>query len=496
MPYVSRREIHAFRLKRHVAHLEFEQDEICSTATLFNLSSARERFTNEQQWKDYTTITTQVGELGCCTAAHIVGAILRRRIVFVREGRGLLANELSIHTFDLETTATQLFKFKNGDEKQYNKLLALRAAFHHFFPKYTPDVLFQQLPSKGNESDSTISGVPKIIYRGHSTDGPYEIDVDRSSGGMNDVLMLLMAMHSGDASVIVLDEISRSLHSTLKQLLSQVIMNSNKSIIMVTHDTEMVSESTIPYVVRLQKNKLKGTFQLPAISPDGRTQFWKWICDPQRLSCFFARGTLFVEGESDVRFFKALFSLILQNAISVPGIDLTTFHFLWEIIPLIGSGNSEYALKLMNDWKDVPYMVILDWDTFIKSTKKEQPAPNKPVMKVRLTWDKVDWACRTNSVLHKAGFQVLDKQDKPNTWQEMYEAFNADEKFKNIFVWPMNVFDIEGVAGLKKKKDLSNMPFADLQILVKDIFSPEKIGGAGALVEFIKRLVKLHEENY
>jgi energy-coupling factor transporter ATP-binding protein EcfA2 len=422
-------------------------------------------------------------------------------MVFVCESRGLMVSTLlTENTYDLSVVAKKLFEYKNGDDAQQVKLGELKAAFHRFFPKLTPDIIFSpQKDENEKRGERLLKGYPVIIYRNENDS---EVNhVSQSSAGMNDVLMLLAAIFIGEFSVIVLDEISRSLHSTLKHILSRTLQHSNLCVIAVTHDAELVSEATARNVIRFHKDNKRGTYQLPQIveANDARdidkTNFWKFVCDPLRLPVFFARGILFVEGESEVRFFNALTNLILKQKIVVPGVELQSFHFLWDVIPLGGAGSSKFAFKLMNDWKHLPHMFLLDWDNFVLSSKKEEMGENQPKKPRRLEWDQIDWSTRKNNALYNHGpaCEMIKSDTKPDTWKRLHNAYAS--KFERIWVWPMDVFDIEGVCGLKKKQ-LSVKPFADLQDHIEGMLNGlVTVGRADALVAFINRLVNLHNND-
>jgi predicted ATP-dependent endonuclease of OLD family len=363
-------------------------------------------------------------------------------VAIIREDRGLLKLEDRIMDITLDSTVINLFSFKNGPRKATEKYTRLQKEFQEFFPNVIPDIRISEEWLNEKSSKKT----PEIVF--YSEEQGLTLKLNSCSSGMYEILMLLNALYLNKCNILLLDEPGRSLHPNLKQKLAKLIMKQkDKFILTITHDSDIISETNIEHTLRVHNkeniDKSRHTCILPYLNKESR--FFKWLCDPRRLPMFFSPGILFVEGEIEVRFFKAFAACLQSNLINHE--ELKNHYFRWDIIQLDSCDNTPYALGAMDCWSAIEHVILLDTDTLIRVDGSKGVASKTLKMDIK----------------YKTEEEIYD----------MYEAIPGDRN-KNIHIWPPTVGDIEGV-GSMIKKHWKHMFFTDLQELIINHVFKDKV---------------------
>uniref|UniRef100_A0A7R9UB39 AAA domain-containing protein n=1 Tax=Pinguiococcus pyrenoidosus TaxID=172671 RepID=A0A7R9UB39_9STRA len=184
-----------------------------------------------------------------------------------------------------------------------------------------------------------------------------------AADGMNDALLILRLLVDANVQTILLDEPAKSFHDQYMRRLVKIVNDiSGKAIVIITHNEQMLLSlprlENVFCFHRVENATKVVPFRYPPDMNDA--SFEKFVKDPLRVKVFFASHVLFVEGETDYRFFEAL------KARDVVGILNS-----WTIVHMSGAANWKRASFLAKALGlDQRSLILLDRDTMCHTSKK------------------------------------------------------------------------------------------------------------------------------
>ena len=331
-----------------------------------------------------------------------------------------------------------------------------------------------------------------------------------------------------------MDEPTRGMHPLqirrLRRILMRESVNRNKCVIAVTHSPEMVDVERITLICRFQMLH-SGYCRISRVTSGYGPRDLHFIGGSEVRELFFTKSVVWVEGESDKRFFEALlrlfdrqrrelWKLLLDKPVNEQLADsedgrrartarlasAVENHLLdpvyarryfsaeelsaaqeachsCSVLPLGGKKNMGKGIAICRDL-GIPYVVICDLDALIPNSRENSivqqfekckgywSAAKLANPKVNLVDEEACPACKCID----GGHAGLTKLKSLRTVREVMEYY---EKEINIFSWRVNNGEIEDAVRLTKsqfgKKLWSEFSDHSLETLILQLIDPKKL---------------------
>ena len=133
------------------------------------------------------------------------------------------------------------------------------------------------------------------------------------SGNVPEILMILASLCSLTSGTVLLDEPELSLHPTKRNILRRAIYSlcGIRSIIIVTHASEMLEEDTYNYTYRCHiSGQATSTYSLNKIKDDVKLL----TLEPQFKSFLFSDRAFLVEGKTETRVLSIFYNMLDNDA--------------------------------------------------------------------------------------------------------------------------------------------------------------------------------------
>lgn len=224
--------------------------------------------------------------------------------------------------------------------------------------------IFNKITGKNFEimRDSEQNGIYSHHYVITSTDqNDSHKSYHKCSYGECELINFLSQYYSDSASVVIVDEICSHLSSQNKINFRNMFLKnvSEKQIILVTHDVEMIDTCSNLLHFRIDNNKTYYTQLRDNILHQDTNYYLSKIVE-EHPSILFSSNCLFVEGYNDKRVFDAFCSV----------------HqiYNYNIIPLRGKETKSWEVC---EELNVPHKIIFDYDKIIDFLMSEDYDANK-----------------------------------------------------------------------------------------------------------------------
>lgn len=256
-------------------------------------------------------------------------------------------NKKALESYDGALVADVLATLKMGNPRQRKKFGLIKQKFTELFPTLRLEVT--------QEKPNTI---PRIMVE--KTPINYEVPIDFVGAGIGEMIILLTHLIASEEMVFGLDLPELHFHPHSQRLLLGILkeQSENNQILIVTHSPLLVEPSEIDdiMIVREERGETIVT-QLPEyyFSKEEELKLQRHL-DIYNREVFFSRGTLIVEGETEVGAMP-IFSKALEKDFDKYGISLvrTGKHF-------------GVFIKLV-EGLNIPYLVMCDRDVLMNIEK-------------------------------------------------------------------------------------------------------------------------------
>lgn len=250
---------------------------------------------------------------------------------------------------------------------------------------------------------------PKLKFKKHGND----YGINTIDEGTLEVLQLLLAIENSQTQLVLLDDPGQSLHPPKKATLLNWLISqyTEKKFIIITHASEMITESMLSNMFRCYMNG--GITKLIPFTNifDKKEDYIKrckegqaarhtkaaikqFLVEPNSRQALFAEYLLIVEGFDDQRVIGAYFEL--RQKLALDSYDKQVF--IWPI----GSRDKLMDAVIVAEALSIPWMAILDYDAILHNN------------------DPINWKSRvTLSPIYKVIIDVLQKS-MPELQQEVY----------------------------------------------------------------------------
>jgi len=256
------------------------------------------------------------------------------------------------------------------------------------------------------------------------------------SDGEKECIFFLTAYLSKDLNILIMDEPFAHLHYQAKFEIMKLLhqdKNVKSQMIMVTHDTEMLTHDNINNIIRLSMNEQNNTKSNTLSCLSKNCKDTKMIFQNPKI--LFSKKCLLVEGYHDYRFMVEFLKVINNNdycVIILDGKD-SKLHEILEVL-------------------DIPYKIILDADKiYEKKDNKLNELSNKG--KKFLKYFKKNKLERLNSSfeipfsndsINNIMTHIGDINENKNHNHDIKKLYNLlDDK---LFIWDKYIQDLEGLA--------------------------------------------------
>lgn len=189
----------------------------------------------------------------------------------------------------------------------------------------------------------------------------------KCSSGEKDLIEFLTSYLDTSSNILLIDEPCRKLASQNKERLRKYVLeeDNNKQIIMVTHDSEMVSIKTCENIIKFGlKDNITTVHTLSFLDETDKDKHKRLNTSKLKLlvkykNVLFARRCLLVEGPTDYKFFNAFLKINPSNDYYV-----------------VDTGTKQDNLwKILNEL-NIEFKIIYDVDRLFMREQKNSPTTN------------------------------------------------------------------------------------------------------------------------
>lgn len=412
--------------------------------------------------------------------ARVSRRLLRESVSILREDRGLLLDDdSSVTVLTLASIEDVLFAAKNSDSSQKRKQFQHVQEMLKTLLGLSIDVILEREWFEDRESEEDGGSWEehrRIVFSKQGSERQFKLS--EAFGGAYEVTLIAATLFVSEAQFVLLDEPGRNLHSSLrKDLLDVIYQQTDKSVLIISHDAEMLSAkrlSDVFYCKFLDSEMGSNLVPLAGLASDQKMR--NFMACPDFRETFFSQGVIFVEGMADMRFLEAL-SVWFETTDVIPYIP----NMLWlrnvrrlrrAVIPLRGVSESRRAIKIAREL-GIHWLLLCDFDGVL---------PKNPVEKV------AKWGARKNAVVVKILLKdmqlkgtLLDVDVPPNSWTPLLNLIQEH----NIFSWEC---DLEATLAVTApnwtKENWSNCPFDEVLDFVGRLIR-EQNPGVLAFLQFL-----------
>lgn len=421
--------------------------------------------------------------------ARVSRRLLRESVSILREDRGLLLDDdSSVTVLTLASIEDVLFAAKNSDSTQKRNQFQHVKEMLKTLLGLSIDVVLEREWLEDREADDGGSWEEhrRIVFSKQGSERQFKLS--EAFGGAYEVTLIAATLFVSEAQFVLLDEPGRNLHGPLrKDLLDIIYQQTDKSVLIISHDAEMLSAkrlSDVFYCKCLDNQMGSNLVPLAGLATDQKMR--NFMACPDFRETFFSQGVIFVEGMGDARFLEAL-SVWFETTDVMP--DIPNMFWLRNIrrlnravIPLRGVGESRKAIKIAREL-GVHWLLLCDFDAVL---------PKNPVEKV------AKWSVRKTALVVKVLLEdmqlqgtLLDVDVPPQLWTPLLNLTQDH----NIFSWECDLeTSLMVTAPNWKKENWSNYPFDDLLDFVGRLIRDQN-PGVLAFLQFLHSKRAFSESN-
>ncbi|KAL3873718.1 hypothetical protein ACJMK2_036808 [Sinanodonta woodiana] len=214
-----------------------------------------------------------------------------------------------------------------------------------------------------------------------------DVEVLKLSEGILEAKYLSLLLASTEYFTVLLEEPDRGMHPQMIKLIRDIVLPQveKKTIIIVSHNPILISSWSIPRTYKFYKERAKDKLiskmvAVGRVVQEGKEQIPRLLASEDYVSMLFARNVIFVEGQSDFLFVKAVIEHImnpsnetsvqrvLHSALSVEKTnteEFRTFLASLHVVKLSGE-KSKHKWKYVSRELGLSALFLLDRDAVVK----------------------------------------------------------------------------------------------------------------------------------
>jgi len=408
-----------------------------------------------------------------------LGAIVRQflcnSITMLREDRGLLQDdESSITVLTLDSLEERLFRAKNSSCLQERQQFAKVQHVIHELLQLNMDVVQEDYVVVVERERETHTE-QKLVYSKEGSN--VQFGLNQAFGGSYEVTLVAATLFLTGAQLVILDEPGRNLHAPIRKELRDVIYKQqDKTVLIVTHDVEMLSSKWLQDVFYCRMGPASSELS-PLASLANNQKIRTFMASPDFRETFFSSGVIFVEGMADKRFMEALNAWfeLCPNKPPIQGMEwlFRVKRLRYAVIGLGGERQSVRAVKIAHSL-NIPWVFLCDWDAVLPKNGNNNTLQDR-------------WDGRNGKSVVRIVRDVLQQPNTLFAQNDVPIEANIRQLCHNNGVFPWNE-DLENMVQQTKhdwsKQHWSQHSFDELVDIIGELMN----NGNGELIEYLNFL--------
>jgi ABC-type Mn2+/Zn2+ transport system ATPase subunit len=370
-----------------------------------------------------------LSSIGDIPLQQVLRRFLRDSVTILREDRGLLLNDdCPITVVTLDSVEEQLFAAKNSAIASKRQQFAKVQQVMRDMLELEMDVVV-----RASEEEDDDEADHSIVFSRVGSD--VQFGLADAFGGAYEVALIATTLFLSDAQLVVLDEPGRNLHAPLRKDLCDLIyqQSTKKSVIMVTHDTEMLSAKRLDDVFYCKLHAQTGSslVSLRSLATDQKMR--TFMASPDFRETFFTKGVIFVEGMTDKRFLEAV-STWFETREAVPNVVgmewMSRVRRIHRAIIALGSESQCVKAVKVARQLGIAWVFICDWDAVMP--KLARGAVDRAMQWRGRAGKSVVKILREEIQLANT---VLELEDVPDSWDDVRQLCLQN----GVFSWEIDL---------------------------------------------------------